>query len=112
MVWLTRALFGHQYRHPNIPGRLFTGKKRRATQMTRGMMKNMEKRLGIEEENARHLSVPYLTKAEEYGQREFEEQKAKDLATKEWEKYRLKNMKGHRTIAEHVGYLKNFSKWE
>ena len=37
-------------------------KKRRARQLTRSMMFNLQKRLEIEEENERHLAIPYLTK--------------------------------------------------
>ncbi|XP_072013818.1 large ribosomal subunit protein mL63-like [Amphiura filiformis] len=111
-MWLTRMLLGHRYRHPKIPGRQYTGKRRKAIQLTSCMMRNVRKRLDIEEENARHLAIPYLTKAEEYGQREYEEQKRMNEFHKEFEKKRLEKMKPHRLISDHVGYLSQFTKWE
>ena len=58
------------------------------------------------------LCVCFSLQAEEYGQRQYEEQKRITAYQKEFEQQRLDKMKAHRSISDHLGYLSGFTKWE
>ncbi|XP_071480153.1 large ribosomal subunit protein mL63-like [Diadema antillarum] len=108
-MWLTRILYGHRFRSSKVPGLQWAGKYRRFRPITRFMIRNMEKRLAIEEENARHLSRPFLTPEEEFGH-------AKERAVEEKKQFltnlRFKKVPPHRYMDDHFSHLRISRKWE
>ncbi|PIK60567.1 hypothetical protein BSL78_02503 [Apostichopus japonicus] len=84
------------------------GKHRRYRHVTDSMLANMQKRLAIEQENARHLSTPYLSKEESF--RHMWPLKAAKTDAFMKEKYFAK-VKPHKTMEEHLAFLKTTRTW-
>lgn len=72
------------------------------------MVANLKKRLAIEEENARHLSRPYLTQEESHGHMLHLRHARKAAFFRE--KY-FEKVKPNKTVEDHLSYLKVTKTW-
>ncbi|KAJ8042804.1 Ribosomal protein 63, mitochondrial [Holothuria leucospilota] len=89
------------------PSRIYR-KHRRYRHITDCMVANLKKRLAIEEENARHLSRPYLTKEESHGHMLHLRHARKAAFFRE--KY-FEKVKPNKTVEDHLSYLKVTKTW-
>ncbi|XP_054749564.2 large ribosomal subunit protein mL63-like [Lytechinus pictus] len=108
-MWLTRVLLGHRFRSAKVPGVQFIGKHRRFRPITKYMIRNLEERLAVEEENAKHLSRPFLTKEEEYCHAQERRARLKE----EFKTVRhFSKAPPNQYIDDHLAHLRVSKKWE
>eukprot|EP00057_Strongylocentrotus_purpuratus_P018726 XP_011673200.1 PREDICTED: uncharacterized protein LOC105442611 [Strongylocentrotus purpuratus] len=84
-------------------------KHRRFRPISKSMIRNVEQRLEVEEENAKHLSRPFLTKEEEY----CHAQERRSQLREEYKTVRrFSKAPPNRYIDDHLAHLRISRKWE
>ncbi|XP_043853859.1 ribosomal protein 63, mitochondrial [Dromiciops gliroides] len=94
-------------RGSRIPGKQWIGKHRRPRKVTWGMKQGMIRRLEIEAENEYWLSMPYMTREQEFNHsaaRRRENFEAIKLA-------QVSKFPPHRFVADQLSHLNVSKKW-